>query len=75
MEDWLKIRDKVMKEILEAKFSQVDLAKTILLATNDAELWHSPGRTKAERQNILEEVRQIIKTSKKMKLDNPKEEI
>jgi hypothetical protein len=33
------------------------LPKQVLLQTKDAELWHSPGRTRPGRQYLLERVR------------------
>jgi predicted NAD-dependent protein-ADP-ribosyltransferase YbiA (DUF1768 family) len=57
LKKWFHIRSKIMEDILYSKFSQVPLAAKVLYATNDAELWHSPGREKAERQLELENVR------------------
>jgi hypothetical protein len=39
-----------MESILYEKYTQVPLAGIVLMETDDAELWHSPGRAKAERQ-------------------------
>ncbi len=60
LKKWFEIRSKTMEDILYAKFSQVSLATKVLYQTNDAELWHSPGRTKPERQFELENVREKL---------------
>jgi len=57
LKKWDSIKSDVMEDILYAKYTQVPLAARVLLATGDAELWHSPGRAKAERQYELERVR------------------
>jgi predicted NAD-dependent protein-ADP-ribosyltransferase YbiA (DUF1768 family) len=57
LQKWFGMRSKVMEDILYAKFSQVPIAAKVLLATEDAELWHSHGRAKPERQMELENVR------------------
>jgi len=57
LKKWDSIKSDVMEDILYAKFTQVPLAAKVLMETGDAELWHSPGRAKAERQFELERVR------------------
>jgi predicted NAD-dependent protein-ADP-ribosyltransferase YbiA (DUF1768 family) len=57
LKHWNKIKSDIMEEILYEKFIQVPLAGRVLLETENAELWHSPGRAKAERQTELENVR------------------
>ncbi len=57
LKKWFEMRSKIMEDILYAKFSQVPIAAKVLIATDDAELWHSPGRAKPERQIELENTR------------------
>jgi hypothetical protein len=57
---WDSMKSDTMKSILYAKFTQVPLAGRILFETGDAQLWHSPGRAKAERQYELEAVRDML---------------
>jgi ribA/ribD-fused uncharacterized protein len=54
---WDEIRDKIMEEIMYQKFTQISIAKKVLLATEDAELWHATAREKPSRQIPLENVR------------------
>lgn len=58
---WEQLKDSIMYTALKAKFSQNELPKQILLQTRDAELWHSPGRTRPERQFLLERVRNELR--------------
>lgn len=55
--EWNSIKSEIMKKILLAKFTQVDLARRVLLATGSAELWHNPPRAKVVRFMELEAVR------------------
>jgi predicted NAD-dependent protein-ADP-ribosyltransferase YbiA (DUF1768 family) len=57
LEQWFQIRSQIMEDILYAKFTQVPIASKVLFLTDDAELWHIPGRAKPERQIELENVR------------------
>jgi predicted NAD-dependent protein-ADP-ribosyltransferase YbiA (DUF1768 family) len=50
-----------IEEILYAKFSQVPLAREVLLATHDAQLWHGAPRTPKKRQTSLENVRRRLR--------------
>ncbi len=61
--EWNRRKNRVMKEILFSKFSQVDHAKQILLATRDAELWHGTRGLAKSRQYMLEEVRTELQRS------------
>jgi ribA/ribD-fused uncharacterized protein len=53
---WNSIKSSIMEEILYAKFSQVALARTVLLATKNAVLLHG-ARGPAQQQFELERVR------------------
>jgi predicted NAD-dependent protein-ADP-ribosyltransferase YbiA (DUF1768 family) len=72
LEKWDSMKSGIMEDILHAKFSQVPLAKKVLLETGDAELWHSPGRAPAERQYELESVRDRLKSKEKQKISTIK---
>jgi len=56
---WNNMKSKVMENILYAKFSQVELARRVLLATGNAVLLHG-ARGPAERQVELENVRRQL---------------
>ena len=60
LKKWNIIKSDIMEDILYAKFSQVPLAGKVLYFTENAELWHSPGRAKAERQFEIESVRKRL---------------
>jgi predicted NAD-dependent protein-ADP-ribosyltransferase YbiA (DUF1768 family) len=60
LSEWKKEEEKILYEILLAKFTQSKNAKKTLLATNDAELWLISG-SKHIRQIIMEQVRNSIK--------------
>ncbi len=55
-----------MLNIWRAKYSQCDIAKEVLLATNNAELWHGMPRSKPIRQTNLELVREELFQSSKI---------
>jgi predicted NAD-dependent protein-ADP-ribosyltransferase YbiA (DUF1768 family) len=57
LKEWNEIKSNTMESILYEKFTQVPLAGRVLYETSDAELWHSPGRAKAERQWEMEKAR------------------
>jgi predicted NAD-dependent protein-ADP-ribosyltransferase YbiA (DUF1768 family) len=59
LREWGMKKNDIMEKILYAKFTQVSLAKQVLLETKDAILLHST-RGPAERQYILEKVRGMI---------------
>jgi hypothetical protein len=60
LKKWNIMKSEIMEDILYAKFSQVPLAGKVLYFTENAELWHSPGRAKAERQFEIESVRKRL---------------
>ena len=62
LHEWFKIRDTIMYEILQDKFTQSDDLRDMLLYTKNAELWHFIGRghkkgENLERWNHLETIR------------------
>ncbi len=63
---WDEIKDEIMLNIWRAKYSQCDIAKEVLLATNNAELWHGMPRSKPIRQINLELVREELFQSSKI---------
>lgn len=54
--EWNSIKSSVMEDILYAKFSQVNLARRVLLSTKHAVLLHG-ARGPAQQQFELERVR------------------
>ncbi|KAL0479744.1 hypothetical protein AKO1_007549, partial [Acrasis kona] len=61
LEKWNKIKFKALEEMQYCKFSQVEDARQVLLATCNAELWHGTRGTPKARQFSLEKARQRIK--------------
>ena len=61
IEDWDKIKHETMINIWRAKYAQCEISKKVLLATNNAELWHGMMRSRPIRQIGLELVREEIK--------------
>ena len=55
--EWARISRNIMADIAKAKYAQCELACEILMATNDAELWHIVSRKKPERFIHLENIR------------------
>jgi len=60
LSEWENKKNRIMFEILMAKFTQVEIAKKVLLATKNCQLYHSGPRIKKSRQHTLEAVRQFI---------------
>lgn len=58
---WDSIKRDILKDILYQKFTQVDLAKEVLIKTKDAILLHGTRGIPIERQYGLEEIREEIK--------------
>ena len=58
---WDEIKSEIMGNILYAKFSQVDLAKKVLLATNHSILLHGTRGLQPQRQFELEQVRDRLR--------------
>jgi ribA/ribD-fused uncharacterized protein len=58
---WDNIKYKIMEEILSAKFTQVPIAKQVLLLTRNAILLHGATGIPITRQYILEKVRNNLK--------------
>jgi len=56
---WDEIKDKIMEEILFAKFSQISIAKNVLLLTHDSILLHGTRGIPISRQYNLEKVRNL----------------
>jgi predicted NAD-dependent protein-ADP-ribosyltransferase YbiA (DUF1768 family) len=63
LEQWNKIKDQVMDDVLLAKFTQIPIAKQVLLLTRDAILLHGTRGIPISRQFNLEKVRNIIKNN------------
>ena len=63
LKEWNKIKDKIMKDILLVKFTQVPIAKQVLLLTHNAILLHGTRGTPISRQYNLEEVRTKLKNT------------
>lgn len=58
--EWGRVMPSVLEEILYAKFHQVPLARQVLIATRDAELWHGSRGVPKARQFELERVREAL---------------
>lgn len=54
---WDSIKGEIMEQLWFSKFSQDPKARAVLLATGDAELWHTAPRMAAERWTGLEILR------------------
>jgi hypothetical protein len=59
--NWDNIKSEIMQDILYAKFSQVALAKKVLLATNQSILLHGTRGVPPQRQIELEQVRERLR--------------
>ncbi len=55
------IPSEVRKEVFLEKFRQNEEAKTVLLLTGSAQLWHAPPKSPKEHWTELEEVREDIR--------------
>lgn len=64
LQEWDVIKSGILESILYAKFSQVELARRILLATCDAVLLHGTRGVPVTRQVELESVRRQIRQLK-----------
>lgn len=62
LEEWGKIKHDIMFNILTEKFAQCKHPQKVLLATNNAELWHGMARSKPAKQISLELVRKNLST-------------
>lgn len=58
---WNEIKDKIMYDILFAKFTQISIAKQVLLLTHDAILLHGSRGITISRQINLENIRNKLK--------------
>ena len=63
---WASMRNNVMAEILQDKFSQCNELQNVLLSTKDAQLWHFLGRGHKKGENLerwthLEQIRSMFK--------------
>ena len=58
---WNNIKDKIMDDILLAKFTQIPIAKQVLLLTHDAILLHGTRGIPISRQFNIEKVRNKLK--------------
>lgn len=57
LRDWDSSKQEVMEQLWHEKFKQDKKARDVLIATGDAELWHSAPRMAAERWTGLETLR------------------
>lgn len=60
---WNEIKYKILYEILLAKFTQIPIAKQVLLLTHNAILLHGTRGIPISQQFQLEEVRKIIQNN------------
>jgi predicted NAD-dependent protein-ADP-ribosyltransferase YbiA (DUF1768 family) len=61
LKHWDSIKHDIMTQLWKEKFTQDPKAREVLLATGDAELWHSAPRMKAERWSALESLREELR--------------
>lgn len=64
LQQWNDIKDDILYDALYAKFSQNINLYHLLLATNDAELWHGTRGVPKTEQFLLQKVRRILKELK-----------
>ena len=62
LKNWNNKKHKVMEEILLAKFTQISIAKQVLLLTKNAILMHGTRGIPITRQYDLENIRNKIKS-------------
>lgn len=55
---WSSMSDSVMAEAARCKYAACDVARQVLMATGDAELWHGVGKGQAVRFRYLEVLRE-----------------
>jgi ribA/ribD-fused uncharacterized protein len=64
VQTWNTIKNNIMYEISLAKYSQCDIARDVLIATKNAQLWHILARSsKSLRFTHLENIRNILSNS------------
>ena len=61
IKEWNEISGELMKELWIAKFTQDELSRKVLLATNNAQLLHGVPRKPLERWISLETIRALIR--------------
>lgn len=57
LEEWACMRDAVQLQAARSKYAACELARQVLLATGDAQLWHAVPRGQPERFRHLEVLR------------------
>ena len=58
LQEWNRKKDGLMAELWRAKFSQIERLKNVLIATKDAQLWHTVVRSSVKQHWIgLERIR------------------
>ncbi len=62
LSQWELVRRTVKYDITYCKFSQIEVARFVLLATREAEIWNSGPRIKSIRCTTLEQVRNTLKS-------------
>ena len=60
LKKWDSMKNKVMFDASACKYGSCEVAKDVLLETNNAELWHIVMRSKPVRFKHLEEVRELL---------------
>ena len=60
---WVSIRDSVLYFLSKCRYSQDTLSKKVLLATQDAQLWHNMSRSSPVRFTHLERVREELRAT------------
>jgi ribA/ribD-fused uncharacterized protein len=58
---WSQIRDKIMEDAATCKYQSCEEARNVLIATNQAELWHIVSRSNPVRFEHLERIRSSMK--------------
>jgi hypothetical protein len=61
LEKWSEIKNDILKDILYQKFTQVEIAKNVLLNTGDIILLYGTRGIPIERRYFLEKIREEIK--------------
>ncbi len=63
LQEWDRQRDTVLYLLSKCRYSQDSLSKRVLLATQDAQLWHIVSKSSPVRFSHLETIREELRTS------------